>query len=244
MPEKKLLSWSKAQQNISEKEDVDIHSLNNGYPQIQKVDILPQNVDSNISTNEAPVDSNISTNPKSGYPQKEILNIYKKDRHDKNREAFFARIDPTISKKIKLFCVNQKIDKQEFLELSAIHYLEHVDIHNIPFVDSLLSHEERRKMIWKCAPTIINLYLQYLPDNRWKARDDREAEKYNDVDIRLVELGILHALLRTEHKRIHSFKYFVEEIEENLAVPLDSETINMMLQRRRQQFQEKRRNLK
>ncbi len=244
MPEKKLLSWSKAQQNISQKEEqVDIREVNTGYPQGLKVDIAAKSVDIPISTNEPSTDISISTKVKNGYPQKEDIDIHKRDRHASNRIAFFARIAPDINKQIAMFLIEHRIEKQDFLERAAIHFMEFVDIQKSEKVDIKISLDERRKMIWVTSPIIINLYLSYLPDNQWKARDDREASKYNGVDIRLVELGILHALLRTEHKRIHSFKYFVEEIEENIAVPLDDETINILLKHRRVQYQKKKGNL-
>jgi hypothetical protein len=43
----------------------------------------------------------------------------------------------------------------------------------------------------------------------------------------------------TVPRKIHSFKYFVEEIEENLAVPLAGDTVDLMLRRRREQLMAK-----
>ncbi len=206
------------------------------------VDIHTPEVDINISTKPPDVDINIST--------ERFVDIHtdtrristKSDRHRGNRVGLFVRIDPVIEQRIKLFCVERRIDKQDFIERAAIHFIESVDIHKEGDVDILISHDDRRKMIvWKTRPPIINLYMGYLPDNRWKARDDREAERFNDADIRHVELGILHALLRTEQRKIHSFKYFVDEIEEMRAVPLDDSTLDLMLRRRREQWAAKSR---
>lgn len=234
---------SEAEEGYPQDKGVDIQrpsSIKSGYPHRANVDILPSVVDSKISTFTEPVDIKISTNSNSGYPKNEDTNIHKpkkKDRHGGNKTSFFTRIDPAVAQQIALFCTQKGIDKQDFVELAAIHFIESADIHKSGDVDILISHDDRRKMmLWKTSSTIINLYLKYLPENRWKPRDDREAERYNAVDIRLVELGILTALLRTEHKKIHSFKYFVDEIEENIAVPLESSTIDIMLKRRREQL--------
>ncbi len=215
-----------------------------GYPHREVVDISTSIVDSKISQFYDQADIKISTNARDGYPHEDIANIHKskkKDRHSKHKTSFFTRIDPGIAQQIAVFCTHKGIDKQDFVELAAIHFIESADIHKSNDVDILISHDDRRKMIlWKTSSTIINLYLKYLPENRWKPRDDREAERFNSVDIRIVELGILTALLRTEHKKIHSFKYFVDEIEENIAVPLESSTIDIMLKRRREQLVKRR----
>lgn len=233
---------------------VDIHNANTSqkiHPKshaadIQshlKVDIHPDNVDSNIATKSEEGAISISTPAEVDIPKYEEPDIHqkeKKDRHRSERAGFFARIDPAIAKQIAIFCAKRELEKQDFLEQAAIHFIDHVDIHAEARSDIKISHDDRRKMIWKTLPSIINLYLGYLPDNKWKSRDDREASRYNDMDIRNVELGILTTLLRTEQRKIHSFKYFVEEIDEALAVPLGDETINAMLKRRRQQYQDKK----
>lgn len=209
-------------------------------PATRKVDIKPAPVDIPISTPEPPVDIKIATDGMSGYPQDKQADIHKRDRHTGNRIGFFARISPEISRRINVFLAEYGIEKQDFLEQAAIHFIEAMDIHKAESADIKISLDDRRKMMWAASPTIINLYLQYLPGNRWKARDDREAAKYNSVDIRLVELGILSALIRTEQAHIHSFKYFVEEIEVNRAVPLADETLEGLLKHHRELYRRKK----
>ena len=153
---------------------------------------------------------NSATITNGGNPPNEKQQATRHGKHRDDRANFFARIDPDIDRRIKVFCAEKELDRASFLERAAIHLIDMVAIHHEPVVAELHAHDDRRKMImWKTLSPIINLYLQYLPDNRWKARDDREAERYNDVDIRLIELGILHALLRTEQRKIHSFKYWL-----------------------------------
>jgi hypothetical protein len=205
----------------------------------EKVDIPVSPVDILISTPAPNVDIKISETESADIHPERSLDIRKKDRHSKSRLGRFIRLSHAIAKRIDEFCVKSELDKQDFHELAAIHYIEHVDIQKGESVDILISHDERRLMMWKTIPSIINLYLQYLPDNRWKARDDREGERFNDADLRIVEIGLLQALLRTEQKKIHSFRYFCDEIELTASVPLDNETLNLMLKRRREQYQAK-----
>lgn len=210
-----------------------------GRLQPAEADARTQNVDAKTPTQIPAVDAKPPTRQRSGRKSGKDSDAHKSDRHSTDLVRQHFRIPPDLDKKFRLFRAEQRLELQEFYQLAGVHFIEHVGAHNVEGVDALASHEDRRKMIWKASSTIINLYLQYLPDNKWKARDDREAERYNDADPRLIELGILHALIRTEHRRIHSFKYFVEEIEENLAVPLADETLDVMLKRRREQWRAK-----
>jgi hypothetical protein len=210
-----------------------------GRPRPAETDAHTRNVDANASTQVPVVDANAPTRQRRGRTPRKGTDAHKSDRHSTDLVRQHFRIPPDLDKKFRLFRAEQGLELQEFYQLAGVHFIESVGVHNVEGVDALASHEDRRKMIWKASSTIINLYLQYLPDNKWKARDDREAKRYNDADPRLIELGILHALIRTEHRRIHSFKYFVEEIEENLAVPLADETLDVMLRRRREQWRAK-----
>ena len=224
----KLDAHSQQRQTPTPREDV--------RPQSADSDARARSVDANAPTQLREVDANAPTARRGGRTQRRAKDAHKPDRHSAELVRQHFRIPPDLDKKFRVFRAEQDLELQEFYMLAGVRFIESVDAHNAEGVDTLASHEDRRKMMWKASHSIINLYLQYLPDNKWKARDDREAERYNDTDIRLVELGILHALIRTEHRKIHSFKYFVEEIEENLAVPLADETLNIMLKRRREQW--------
>lgn len=248
----KILSFSKMLQQQDEREraaesptaapsslsmGTEATNASGGLPPQEMMDSSKEMVAEKQSTITPVVAEKQSTIKKAAIHQSTKQQATRHGKHRDDRSNFFARIDPEIDRRIKVFCAERELDRASFLERAAIHLIDMVAIHPEPLVAELQAHDDRRKMmVWKTLSPIINLYLQYLPDNRWKARDDREAEHYNDVDIRLVELGILHALLRTEQRKIHSFKYFVEEIEENLAVPLAGDTIDLMLRRRREQL--------
>jgi hypothetical protein len=199
-------------------------------------------VDGLLPSLDVQVDGKAATFEKVAVHVKEKRTSTKSDRHRGNKARYDNRIAPEIFKQIKRFLIEQNMDQQDFAELSAVHYMQHVAVHKKGDVDGRPSLDDRTRMmmVYKTVPPIINLYLQYNPDNKWKAGDDRAGEQFNQADLRLVELGILHTLLRTERKRIHSFAYFVPEIEETIAVPLDAETIDIMLRRRREQYEKLR----
>jgi hypothetical protein len=159
------------------------------------------------------------------------------DRHAGNRVAFNTRLRAELVKEIKHFCVENGLELQEFTEMAAIHLMEYAASHQVAKPGSKQALDERNKMmLYKTSPSIINLYLQYNPENKWKVADDYEAQQYNDKDIRLIELGIIRTQFNAGFKKINSFKYYVAEIEEALAIPLGDETISIMLQRAKERW--------
>lgn len=84
------------------------------------------------------------------------------------------------------------------------------------------------------------LYRNYT-SNRWKPHDDTAGKEQNGTDRRLLEIGILNTMLNFKGRRINSFKYFLPEIEELQMSKLGEETLDIMLKRRREQWEAKKR---
>lgn len=104
--------------------------------------------------------------------------------------------------------------------------------------DSKLALDDRELMIlFKTEPSIINLYLQYNPENRWKPADDHEGQRYNGKDIRLIEIGLIQTQFNARFKKINSFKYYTTEIDVAFETPLTSETIDIMLRQGRRRWE-------
>jgi hypothetical protein len=163
----------------------------------------------------------------------------KGDRHRSDKVPFNNRLSEAIVNRIKHFCVDHDLEQQEFAELAAIHFMDAVDSHQLSKPDSQLAYDDRELMImFKTSPTIINLYLQYNPENRWKPADDYEGQRYNGKDIRLIEVGIIQTQFNARFKKINSFKYYTTEIDIALETPLAEETIEIMLKHGRRRWGE------
>ena len=161
------------------------------------------------------------------------------DRHRGDKARYDNRISPAIHKRIKRFLIDHEMEQADFAELSAVHFMDHVDVHNNERVDGGPSLDDRRLMIrYKTKPSIINLYLQYNSQNRWRVADDEAALRFNDADIRLVEMGIIQTQFNARFKQINSFQYYVTEIEIVLETPLQTETIDIMLRQGRKRWRE------
>jgi len=163
----------------------------------------------------------------------------KGDRHRGDKMPCNNRLTAAIVQRIKHFCVEHGLEQQEFVELAAIHFMDSVDSHKVEKVDSMLALDDRDMMIlFKTEPSIINLYLRYNPENRWKPSDDHEGARYNGRDIRLIEVGIIQTQFNARFKKINSFKYYTVEIDVALETPLTDEVIEIMLKQGRRRWQE------
>ncbi len=163
----------------------------------------------------------------------------KGDRHRSDKAPFNNRISETTLNRIRHFCVDHNLEQQEFAELSAIHFMDEVDSHREEKSDSKIALDDRDMMIlFKTSPLIINLYLQYNPENRWKPADDYEGQRYNDKDIRIIETGIIQTQFNARFKKINSFKYYATEIDIAFETPLGEETIEIMLRHARRRWKE------
>jgi hypothetical protein len=162
----------------------------------------------------------------------------KGDRHRGSKVPFNNRISGEVVSRIKHFCVDHGMEQQDFAELSAIHFMDAVDSQITTVSDSKLALDDRELMIlFKTDPSIINLYIQYNPENRWKPADDHEGRRYNGKDIRLIEIGLIQTQFNARFKKINSFKYYTTEIDVAFETPLTSETIDIMLRQGRRRWE-------
>ena len=195
--------------------------------------------DSLLSTNPKVVDSRLSTRRKVASHRRPKVDSRKGDRHRSDKLPFNNRLSEAIVNRIRHFCLDHNLEQQEFAELAAIHFMDSVDSHHLREVDSMLALDDRDMMImFKTSLTIINLYLKYNPENRWKPADDYEGQRYNETDIRLVEVGIIQTQFNARFKKINSFKYYTTEIDIALETPLQEETIEVMLKHGRKRWED------
>lgn len=178
-------------------------------------------VDSMLSTVQPMVDSMLSTNQTNGQQQSQSGGQQRVkralDRHKRKHETIRIRED--ILNRINMFCAQFGIKKQEFWEILAVHHFEQYDkklstsFNHV--VDSMLSHDDM--MILKTHEDIIMRYEAYT-NQKWTRRDDREGQRYNQTDIRLIDIAFISTIEKklrgnTAKQPIKSFNYFVAEIE-------------------------------
>lgn len=150
------------------------------------------------------------------------LNYESKRKTDNSRDRMNLRPNLEIGKKVRVFCAEKGMELTEFFEVASIHYIENLG-HTRPEnsgVNAPLNNKQLM-MMWKTKPLIINLYYAYnrffTKKVKWTAKDDLTGQKFNDLDIRVIELGILQTQANlfqegNQNTSINGFLYYANEI--------------------------------
>jgi hypothetical protein len=93
--------------------------------------------------------------------------------------------------------------------------------------------------MWKSKPVVINLYYAYnqffTTRVRWRAKDDRTGQNYNDVDPRIIELGIIQTQSNLfgegveKTTTINGFQYYTHEIKKFMMYQNKPEILDTIL---------------
>ena len=191
---------------------------NTGNPQTQDglVGVIPQ-------TNEVGLHK----------PERAVsTNRHGKVSPNKKRMEFYLTVDKV--KEIKLFCAAHDLSITAFFDWASTHLMDWVSTNPAAVVGGNTQLDDM--MILAATNEDIIMLYRNLTGNRWKPADDRRARQFNEADRRLIEIGLLNTLLNAKGKKINSFAYFVPEIEEAIIARLGDETIEIMLPRRREQW--------
>jgi hypothetical protein len=146
-------------------------------------------------------------------------------------------------RKFKVFCAQKGLTLTEFFELSGLKYLD-LDDQTVSGLDDLSPYDDRRMMIsWKTKGHIIILYLRYNAilnaKSKWTIRDDEKGSQLNNVDTRVIELGIIQTQFQKNFKgKINSFSYYENEINNFADLEMSNEVLNTILKINRQRWQQ------
>ncbi len=251
----KLVSFKDLMQAKMEREKLEADQLVVNH-ELENRSTTELDVVDKITTNEKPV-NNLTTKFQKSGKQKELLttpkrvvNHKKRDwsTTEKHRSEYGAAVESfrtseDFKRKIKVFCAEKGIDKQDFYRIVVNHYFDNVVNHVAENVVNNLTYDDRELILWKTMPLIINLYLQYNATfnekTKWTVRDDEAGKSFNDVDIRLVELGIIQTQSNKGFSgKINSFSYYTPEIKNFIELKMPAASLDMMLEINRQRWQQ------
>jgi hypothetical protein len=166
----------------------------------------------------------------------------KRGKYGETVESF--RTSEDFKQKIKVFCAENKIDKQDFYRIVVNHYFETVVNQAQENAVNLLTIDDLRlKTLYKTKALIINLYLQYNSifneKTKWTVRDDDAGQSVNDLDIQVIELGIIQTQANKRFEgKINSFSYYLPEIRNFAELNLSGEILQAMLDVNRRRWQQ------
>ncbi|MGC2239091.1 MAG: hypothetical protein WA584_23250 [Pyrinomonadaceae bacterium] len=163
------------------------------------------------------------------------------DKYEKNRSTAKLGIRPNaeLLKKVKKFCIDKEMGVTEFTEIAWLKCMN-LDDQNADGLDDKTTFKNKElMMMFKSRPVIINLYYAYNRffnrNVKWKAKDDQTGASYNEVDPRIVELGIIQTQcnLITDGNTtttINGFQYYVNEINKFMQYEEQPQLLDMILE--------------
>ncbi len=168
---------------------------------------------------------------------------YKKYEKQRSTIRVNLHLDKELDKKVRQYCLDAepRLELKEFFEIAAVNFL---DTQNSKSLGAKTPHDDRRLMIsWKTRVHIINLYLQYNlilnQKTKWRFSDDEKSFQLNEVDSKVIELGIIQTQFQKGFKgKINSFSYYLNEIDNFNELGMSGEVLDTMLRINRQRWQQ------
>jgi hypothetical protein len=170
-------------------------------------------------------------------------------KYDKARStaSVFIRAASELVNEVKHFNVENKLDMKEFFELAARSFIDSFGYPNNKSLAINIALEDRRqKILYKTDISIINLFREYNkifnPQTDWRPKDDAVGVKYNSVDLRLIEIGIIQTqsnILENESDtKVERFKYYTREIDKFIATGYSDQLLEAILTTNRRRWAE------
>ncbi len=148
--------------------------------------------------------------------------------------------------KFKVFCTAKKLTLTEFFEIAGQKLID-LDAQIPESLGVMTPYDDRRlDILYKTNARIINLFLEYNKifneKTDWKPKDDAVGVKYNDVDLRMIEIGIIQTqanILEGESgTKVERFKYYTREIDKFVALGYKEQMLDTVLEIHRKRWRE------
>jgi hypothetical protein len=169
-----------------------------------------------------------------------------KYENQRSTDRLSLRPDVEILRKIKVYCAENDFTLTEFFEIAAIQLIN-LDAQKQKDLGVLTPLDDRRRdYLYKTKPSIINLFREYNkifnPQTDWKPKDDTVGVKYNDIDLRVIELGIIQTqsnILEGESDtKPERFKYYTREIDKLNSLGYSEQLLDAILTTNRKRWKE------
>jgi hypothetical protein len=169
-------------------------------------------------------------------------------KYEKQRatDRLSLRPDVEILRKIRVYCAENNFTLTEFFEIAGLQLID-LDAQKQKDLGVLTPLDDRRlKMFYKTDARIINLFREYNkifnPQTDWKPKDDAVGVKYNEVDLRVIEVGIIQTqsniLEGASDTKPERFKYYTREIDKFNSLGYSDQLLDAILTTNRKRWKE------
>ncbi len=218
-----------------------------GYPNNENLDINIAKEPNWIAKEEPVLDINIAKEKDLDIQTSKKTGKWTKYDKARSTASVFIRAASELVNEVKHFNVENKLDMKEFFELAARSFIDSFGYPNNKSLAINIALEDRRqKILYKTDISIINLFREYNkifnPQTDWRPKDDAVGVKYNSVDLRLIEIGIIQTqsnILENESDtKVERFKYYTREIDKFIATGYSDQLLEAILTTNRRRWAE------
>jgi hypothetical protein len=222
----------------------------NGDTQEELTGIIIPEIDKRIPVYSPIVGINIPTEELT-YPRKseETPKIYKRGRPATGRTKadVHVRLDKDIWQQTRVLAAKNDLELSQLVELALASFIEKSGDMEKELTGINVPLDDRRlKIFYKTNALVINLFREYNkifnPQTEWKPKDDAVGVKYNSVDLRLIEIGIIQTqsnILENESDtKVERFKYYTREIDKFIATGYSDQLLDAILTTNRKRWKE------
>jgi hypothetical protein len=190
-----------------------------------------------------PLDAKTSKNKKLGAQNSKNWVKYESNR---STDRLALRPSVEILLKARVYAAENNLNLTELFELSVMNLIE-LDAQNSKKLGVLTPLDDRRRdYLYKTNPSIVNLFREYNkifnPKTDWKPKDDAVGVKYNDIDLRVIEIGIIQTqsnILEGESDtKPERFKYYTREIDKFNSLGYSDQLLDAILTTNRKRWRE------
>lgn len=213
-----------------------------GQPASKKLDTFAPDKSEDAPSKKKILSAKTTSKTDTGQPRNANWKNWEKTR---STVRVNLHIDKELDKKVRKYCLDAepRLELREFYEQGAMMRL------GVQSNDELGANaplnKEQLMMMWKTKPLIINLYYAYnqffTKKVKWTAKDDLTGQKFNDVDIRVIELGILQTQANlfqegNQNTSINGFLYYANEINRFAIYEENPEMLDAILKINRENW--------
>jgi hypothetical protein len=230
----------------TEKKGLDVQSNNLGRPNLETLDVLAPKTP--VWTPKGGSDLDAKTPKKENLDAQKYAKTKKWVKYEKQRatDRLSLRPDVEILRKIRVYCAENNFTLTEFFEIAGLQLID-LDAQKQKDLGVLTPLDDRRlKIFYKTNHLVINLFREYNkifnPQTDWKPKDDAVGVKYNSVDLRVIEIGIIQTqsnILENESDtKVERFKYYTREIDKFNSLGYSEQLLDAILMTYRKRWKE------
>ncbi len=231
---------------VQNENGLDAQNKNLGRPKQENLDVLASKTALWTSKDSSDLDAKTSKNKNLDAQKTTKLKKWVKYEQQRSTDRLSLRPDVEILSKIRVYCAENNFTLTEFFEIAGLQLID-LDVQKQKFLDAKTPLDDRRlKMFYKTDNRIINLFREYNKifnaQTDWKPKDDAVGVKYNDIDLRVIEIGIIQTqsniIEGQSETKPERFKYYTREIDKFISIGYSDQLLDAILLTNRKRWKE------